>query len=166
MIRIYFAGPLFTPYEREFISSCAARLRAEGFEVFVPHEQPEKRTPEEKLRYQRLDEREKAVAVYETDYAGLKWANVVVALLDGPQVDDGTASEIGVFAQMIAEHPAEKKAILGLATDMRIASRDARGEGKGLNYFTVGAIYKYGDVYTSLEDVVAALRRIEAGSRE
>jgi nucleoside 2-deoxyribosyltransferase len=37
-MRIYFAGPLFTPYERNYIDQCAAKLRAEGFEVFVPHE--------------------------------------------------------------------------------------------------------------------------------
>ena len=37
-LKIYFAGPLFTPYERSFIDECAAALRADGFEVFVPHE--------------------------------------------------------------------------------------------------------------------------------
>ena len=37
-MRVYFAGPLFTPYERSFIDECVARLRAEGFDVFVPHE--------------------------------------------------------------------------------------------------------------------------------
>ena len=29
---------LFTPYERGYIDECAAVLRADGFEVFVPHE--------------------------------------------------------------------------------------------------------------------------------
>ena len=38
-MRIYLAGPLFTPYERAYLDECAARLRADGFEVFVPHEQ-------------------------------------------------------------------------------------------------------------------------------
>ena len=38
VLKIYFAGPLFTPYERSFIDECAAALRADGFEVFVPHE--------------------------------------------------------------------------------------------------------------------------------
>jgi hypothetical protein len=33
-LKIYFAGPLFTPYERSFIDECAAALRADGFEVF------------------------------------------------------------------------------------------------------------------------------------
>ena len=37
-MRVYLAGPLFTPYERSFIDECVARLRADGIEVFVPHE--------------------------------------------------------------------------------------------------------------------------------
>ena len=37
-MRVYFAGPLFTPYERGFIDEYAARLREAGIEVFVPHE--------------------------------------------------------------------------------------------------------------------------------
>ncbi len=30
VLRIYFAGPLFTPYERSFIDECAAALRTDG----------------------------------------------------------------------------------------------------------------------------------------
>src|SRR5437660_9957094 len=37
-MRVYFAGPLFTPYERAFIDEFAARLREAGIDVFVPHE--------------------------------------------------------------------------------------------------------------------------------
>jgi nucleoside 2-deoxyribosyltransferase len=36
---VYFAGPLFTPYERGYIDDCAMKLRAAGMTVFVPHEQ-------------------------------------------------------------------------------------------------------------------------------
>ena len=32
-MRIYFAGPLFTPAERRFIYECAAQLRAAGFDI-------------------------------------------------------------------------------------------------------------------------------------
>lgn len=38
MSRLYFAGPLFTTHERKFIDECAAKLKVEGFKVFVPHE--------------------------------------------------------------------------------------------------------------------------------
>lgn len=39
-IKIYFAGPLFTTYEREWITRTANLLRAQGFEPIVPIENP------------------------------------------------------------------------------------------------------------------------------
>ena len=39
-MKVYFAGPLFTPYERAYIDDCAAQIRAAGIKVFVPHEIP------------------------------------------------------------------------------------------------------------------------------
>ena len=37
-MKIYFAGPLFTPYVRQFISGHAQILRENGIKPFVPHE--------------------------------------------------------------------------------------------------------------------------------
>ena len=37
-MKIYFAGPLFTPYVRDFISRHAQNLRDNGIDPFVPHE--------------------------------------------------------------------------------------------------------------------------------
>jgi nucleoside 2-deoxyribosyltransferase len=38
-LRIYLAGPLFSEGERAFLDALADRLRDEGHDVFVPHEQ-------------------------------------------------------------------------------------------------------------------------------
>ena len=38
-MKVYLAGPLFNEGERGTLSAIAARLRAGGYEVFVPHEQ-------------------------------------------------------------------------------------------------------------------------------
>jgi nucleoside 2-deoxyribosyltransferase len=38
-MKVYLAGPLFSEAERAFLDSLAMRLRGEGFDVFVPHEQ-------------------------------------------------------------------------------------------------------------------------------
>ena len=84
-MRVYFAGPLFTPYERSFIDECAARLRAEGIDVFVPHENA--------LAGGDMS----AATIFAKDWQGLSEADAVVAVLDGPMVDDGTACEIGIF---------------------------------------------------------------------
>ena len=79
-MRIYLAGPLFTPYEREFLDTCATRLRESGFDVFVPHEQA-----------LALGKDVTAAAIFAKDLEGLAAADAVFALLDGSQVDDGTA---------------------------------------------------------------------------
>src|SRR6476620_2726850 len=105
-MRVYFAGPLFTPYERSFIDECAARLRADGIEVFVPHENA-------------LAMGDTAAAtIFAKDWQGLSDADAVVAVLDGPMVDDGTACEIGIFFALMRTPP-RKKGILGLLTDLR-----------------------------------------------
>jgi hypothetical protein len=140
-VRVYFAGPLFTPYERSFIDECAARLRAEGIEVFVPHEN--------------------ALAAADTspgtifakDWEGLASADAVVALLDGPLVDDGTACEIGIFYALMQQDPT-KRGIVGLLTDLRSTLGN---EGHGLNLFVEGCIEAGGTICGSLDDVVATL---------
>jgi hypothetical protein len=142
-VRIYLAGPLFTPYERDFLSACAARLRADGFDVFVPHE--------EALALDNTP----ADVIFAKDYAGLHAADAVLAVLDGPQTDDGTACEIGIFYALMQAEPA-RKGIVGLVTDLRGARS---GEGHGLNLFVAGCIEAAGKIVTDLDAAVAVLSR-------
>ena len=144
-MRIYLAGPLFTPYERRFLDECAARLRAEGFDVFVPHEHA-----------LALGDTS-ADVIFTKDWDGLSNADAVLAILDGPQTDDGTACEIGIFYALMRNDP-EKKGIVGLVTDMR-ATRDSNREGevKGLNLFVVGCIEAAGTICTDLDAAQAVL---------
>jgi nucleoside 2-deoxyribosyltransferase len=145
-VKIYFAGPLFTPYEREFIDRCAAQLRAAGFDVFVPHEHE-----------LALDGTVTAERIFAKDWAALHEANAVLAILDGPMIDDGTACEIGIFYALI-QSDETKKGIVGLVTDLR-ATRDSEreGEARGLNLFVVGCIEAAGSVVTSLDAAQAVL---------
>ena len=145
-MRVYLAAPLFTPYERGYLDSCAARLREHGFEVFVPHEQA--------LALGKTT----AAEIFAKDLEGLAGAEAVLALLDGPQVDDGTACEIGLFYALMQSDPA-KKGIVGLLTDLRSLRLE---EGHGLNLFVEGCIAASGEVTISLEDAVAALERLRA----
>ncbi len=145
-MKVYFAGPLFTPYERTYIDECAAQLRADGLEVFVPHEHElamSDTTPE---------------WIFAKDMDGLGPANAVLALLDGPMVDDGTACEIGIFYALMQSDPS-KKGVVGLLTDLR----GSRGESSGLNLFVEGCIWATGgEVVGSFDDALAALRRLRA----
>jgi hypothetical protein len=141
-MRIYFAGPLFTPYERRFIDECAETLRADGFDVFVPHEH-ELATGADIT----------AAWVFAKDRPGVESANAMLALLDGPSVDDGTACEVGMFHALM-QHDASKKGIVGLLTDLR----GARGESVGLNLFVQGVIEDAGRIVGSLDEALETLR--------
>lgn len=146
-MRIYVAGPLFSEAERAWLDELAARLRDEGFECFVPHEHfaeaPEP-TP---------------AAIYRIDADGLRSCDALVAWLDGPMVDDGTACEIGMFAELCRSGAA--RGIVGIATDLRLERRREREVvGGGMNLFVAGAIESCGVVVHDVKAAVAALRAI------
>jgi hypothetical protein len=136
VLKIYLAGPLFTPYERSFIDECAAALRADGIEVFVPHEH-ELATGVDVS----------AAWIFAKDRPGIERADAMLAILDGPSVDDGTACEIGMFHALMQSDPS-KKGIVGLLTDIR----GMRGESRGVNLFVEGAIEDVGRIVTSIEE--------------
>jgi hypothetical protein len=117
-------------------------LRADGFEVFVPHEH----------------ELEGEVAItaawiFAQDRPALERADAMLAILDGPSVDDGTACEIGMFHALMRSDPS-KKGIVGLLTDIR----GMRGESTGVNLFVQGAIEDVGRIVPSLEEARDVLR--------
>ena len=145
-MRIYLAGSIFTPYERAFLDDCASRLRAEGFDVFVPHEQG----------LVGLDAT--PAAVFAVDAGGVESADAVLAVLDGPAVDDGTACEIGLF-HGLKQRDTERKGVVGLLTDLRA---ERRGE-FATNLFVRGCIEAGGGaVVNSLDDALAILHGWES----
>jgi nucleoside 2-deoxyribosyltransferase len=139
-MRVYVAGPLFSEAERAWLDGLAARLRAEGIECFVPHEHfGEAPVPT-------------AEAIFRIDAEGLRSCDALVAWLDGPMVDDGTACEIGMFAQL-------GRPIVGITTDLRLARRRERNvAGGGMNLFVAGAIEANGTIVHDVDAAVAALR--------
>ena len=147
-MRIYLAGPLFTPAEREHLDRLADDLEARGFECFVPHRQT----------LEKLD----ADTVFRVDGAGLRSSRAMLAWLDGPAVDDGTACEIGMFAEMVASRPHDHLGIVGLLTDWRgWRVRDGGTDTAGVNLFVAGGIRSVGEICFDLDEAVAALRRLE-----
>jgi hypothetical protein len=141
---------LFSEAERAWLDVLAARLRNEGFDCFVPHEH----FPE--LTDVTVDE------VYRIDTEGLRSANALVAWLDGPMVDDGTACEIGMFAELVRGDGEHHRGIVGIATDLRLERRREEGVvGGGMNLFVAGAIESCGTIVHGVDDVVAALRELQ-----
>jgi hypothetical protein len=87
----------------------------------------------------------------------------VLALLDGPMVDDGTACEIGLFYGMKMGGAADKKGIVGLVTDSRsVGSKGRQLEGKGINLYVQGCIEEIGEIVTDVDDALAVLLRWQA----
>jgi nucleoside 2-deoxyribosyltransferase len=140
-VKIYLAGPLFSPAQRGFLEECARTFREGGLECFVPHE--------EEARLSRPTAR----GVFDLDYGeGLKTANALVAWLDGPTVDDGTACEIGIFYGLLQQGVPWRKGILGIATDLRLERRRDTLEHGGLNLFVAGTIQDAGSICWSIEE--------------
>ncbi len=79
-MKVYFAAPLFSAAERDWNGALAARLRAAGHEVFLPQEQ---------------ETAKDAAGIFATDVGGMDWADALVAIMDGPDPDSGTAWECG-----------------------------------------------------------------------
>jgi Nucleoside 2-deoxyribosyltransferase len=148
-MRLYVAGPLFSDAERSWLDALAARLRAEGFDCFVPHEH----FPQ--LANVTLED------VYRVDAGGIRSANALVAWLDGPVVDDGTACEIGMFAELVRSGGDHYRGIVAIVTDIRLERRREKGVvGGGMNLFVGGAIASCGTIVHDVGAAVAALHRL------
>ena len=92
---------------------------------------------------------------------GLRSANALVAWLDGAMVDDGTACEIGMFAELARSGGEHYRGIVGIATDLRLERRRQQDVvGGGVNLFVGGAIESCGKIVHAVDDVVAALREL------
>jgi hypothetical protein len=142
-LRIYLAGPLFSPAQRGFLAESARRFREAGIECFVPHE--------EEPRLREVSARE----VFELDYReGLLKANALVAWLDGATVDDGTACEIGIFYGLLQRGEPWRKGILGIADDLRLQRRREILEYGGVNLFVAGTIQDAGGICWSVDEAL------------
>ena len=148
-MRLYVAGPLFSEAERTWLDELAARLRAEGFDCFVPHE-----------NFLELADVTLEL-VYRIDTEGLRSANALVAWLDGPIIDDGTACEIGMFAELVRSGGSQYRGIVAITTDIRLERRRASNVvGGGMNLFVGGAIESCGKVVHGVDEAIAALRNL------
>ena len=105
--KIYLAGPLFTHAELEYNRKIRDLLAKKDFLVFLPQEDAE----------DAIDQREKQnqERIFKKCVEGVDSSDFVVAILDGVDVDSGTAWEVG-YAY------AKGKPVVGLRTDFRSLS--------------------------------------------
>ena len=94
----YVAGPLFAEGERWLLERVERLLRSLGFETYLPHRDTQ---PSMSLK-----------AIYESHLRVLQRCDLLVAVLDGVDVDSGTAFDLGYACAL-------GKPAVGLRTDTR-----------------------------------------------
>lgn len=163
-IKIYLANGLFNAADR-MLNEVIYRelLKIKGIEVYAPQ-----------FNLAINDKKKSAGSkpIYEGDTAKLKWADVLLAVIDDE--DLGTATEIGWIAGYNSTQPkAKQKTILGLFTDVREPSKTwsqaknidmkkdlAESQYCYINLYMTGAIKKYGKLFDNLSDLLKHLRRM------
>jgi nucleoside 2-deoxyribosyltransferase len=133
--RIYLSGPLFSAGEiawgRELSSFLRERLANAGVQVIWPYE----------LSINQLEPEE----IFGENLRALDRCDMMVAILDGPLVDDGTAWEIGRFFL-------QGKKVLGIRTDIRKAGEAERSRVNWMIEFSCLSISSNIDeLYSELE---------------
>ena len=155
-LKLYIAGPLFTPYHRALHARNAARLRSEGFVCLVPHERSVARSFDSDTGTPVTP-----VSIFDDDYDMVTEADVIIALLDDPDISSGLTCEIGIFWSQMQRMP-RKKGVLGLLTDERAVQRMQAGV-PVVNAFALGCILDAGCIYSQLDDIIAHLHAWEQG---
>lgn len=108
--RIYLAGPLFSQAEIKWSGWLKGQIedRLGGrVEVIWPHQIAAGSSQE----------------IFETNFSALRQCPLMVAVLDGSQVDDGTAWEIGCHYALFGS-----KMSIGIRTDFRNSGETAQSE--------------------------------------
>jgi nucleoside 2-deoxyribosyltransferase len=142
-MRLYFAGPLFSAAERAWNAELAAALREGGHDVFLPQE-----------KESGMD----AAGIFRTDVAGIDSADVLLAIMDGPDPDSGTAWEVG--------YAYGKTPIVLVRTDFRTEEGPSPYNAMLTEAATIRLHLAFAPMAGIVEEVLAALRQVEEGSRQ
>jgi len=102
MKTVYLAGPLFSEAECEYNRKIREELHRIGFKVFLPQE--DSNNVHDNPNRQKI--------IFDKNLKGIEKSDILVAVIDGADVDSGTAWEIGYAF-------AKNKPVIGLRTDFR-----------------------------------------------
>src|SRR5660398_150961 len=102
MKTVYLAAPLFSEAECDFNRKLRDEIISAGFKVFLPQE--------DSNNIKDMKDRQKII--FNKNLKGIENSDILVAVIDGADVDSGTAWEIGFTF-------AKGKPLLGLRTDFR-----------------------------------------------
>ena len=106
--RIYLAAPLYSEAERSYNANVEDLLRKNFFDVYLPQDTGDDNPKREKKEHARI---------YERNKQALLDADIVIAIIDGADVDSGTAWEMGYATALGIQ-------VIALRTDFRIAGNE------------------------------------------
>lgn len=156
-MKAYLANGLFSLGDRLVNEQLAAAIReaVPGIELYVPQEND---AINDKMAYA------DSLTIAQADLEMLQNSDVLVAVLDGVEIDSGVAAEIGAFAML-------DRPIVGVFTDVRQQGRDNRMKIEALvrdgienqfvyrNLFVIGLIKRTGVITTSIAEAVQAVQK-------
>ncbi len=102
MRTVYLAAPLFSEAERDFNRKLRDEIKRTGFNVFLPQEDSNNVK----------GEKDRQKIIFNKNMDAIESSDIIVAVIDGTDVDSGTSWEIGYAF-------AKGKPIIGLRTDFR-----------------------------------------------
>ena len=160
-MKAYLANNLFSEADRMYNEHLAKLLREriDGLDLFVPQEAGE---INDKNSYA------DSLMIAEWDSMKLLESDVLIAVIDGIEIDSGVSAEIGMFSMT-------GKPIIGLYTDVRQYGRNNPKKIQALiedgtenqfmyrNLFTVGRIKLSGTIVDNTDSLVHWLQRIQKG---
>ena len=159
----YLANGLFSESDRAYNELIARRVRdvVEGIELYVPQENA---ALNDKSGYA------DSVTIFKGDNDYLDKSDLLIAVIDGVEIDSGVAAEIGRFALLrqmdIVMFGESKREILALYTDVRLGGASNTTKVSALiedstenqfmyrNLYVLGAVKEHGRVFNSLSDLI------------
>lgn len=170
-MKAYLANALFSEADQMFNTYLATEIRKAlpFLDLYVPQENP---ALNDKTGYA------DSVTIFDGDNAYLDDADILIAVIDGLEIDSGVAAEVGRFVmykeflENIDPHNEDNppRYIYALYTDVRQQGRDNQQKIDALiadgtenqffyrNLYVVGGIKKHGKILTSVENLVNEMR--------
>lgn len=157
-MKAYLANGLFSLGDRLVNEQLATAIReaVPGIALYVPQEND---AINDKSGYA------DSLAIAQADLEMLQKSDVLIAVLDGVEIDSGVAAEIGAFAML-------NRPIVGVLTDVRQQGRDNMQKIEALvrdglenqfvyrNLFVIGLIKRNGIITSSIQETVEAVQKL------
>ncbi|AWE07847.1 nucleoside 2-deoxyribosyltransferase [Lysinibacillus sp. 2017] len=158
-MKAYLANGLFSIGDRYVNEVIAKELRAAmpSIELYVPQEND---AINDKNAYA------DSLTIARADLDSLKASDVLIAVIDGVEIDSGVAAEIGAFSML-------NRPIVALLSDVRQLGRTNTKKIDALiadgtenqfiyrNLFVIGLVKENGVVVSTVQEVVEAVKKIE-----